>query len=310
MVDVLKLLRLDDVTRKMKEQVINLLTEDDVDNRISSQVPPLISTAIAPLMDQSEVDTRINLLCPGIADDRITAADIPGMIETAINTAGAALIEMIVPVGTIITSADGTNPGTRIPGTTWVAEAQGKFILGVGGGYTNGATGGAATVTLGVNNLPSHKHNVSITSSGGSTTGGSGTLTSDSGGGSTTGSGGSGGTGGTAPNTNSEGAHNHDIKIQLHGASGTARYNVYATGDTTSTGAIQSGGEHYHTVNNHTHTLPSHTHTTPNHQHTIPSHTHTTPNHTHSVTEDNIGSAAPISIMPPYIARYMWRRTA
>ncbi len=54
MVDVLKLLRLDDVTKKMKEQVINLLTEDDVDNRISSQVPPLIDAAIAPLMDQDE----------------------------------------------------------------------------------------------------------------------------------------------------------------------------------------------------------------------------------------------------------------
>ena len=307
-------LRLDDVTRKMKEQVINLLTEDDVDNRISSQVPPLIDDAIAPLLDQSEVDDRITTLVwdyyPAFVDDRITAADIPSMIQTAINTAGAALIEMLAPVGTVIITADSDNPGTRIPGTTWVAEAEGRCIFGVGGGFSNGATGGSATVTLGVNNLPSHKHNVAITSSGAHTSGAPSNNSTDSSGASTSGSGGSGDTGGTAPNTNSEGAHNHNIKIQLHGASGTARYNVYATGDTTSTGAVQSGGEHYHTVNNHTHTIPAHTHTTPAHSHSLSNHTHQVQNHSHTVSEDNIGSAAPISIMPPYLGRYMWRRTA
>lgn len=263
---------------------------------------------------QENIDDRITTLVwdyyPAFVDDRITAADIPSMIQTAINNAEEALIEMIVPVGTIITSADGTNPGTRIPGTTWVAEAQGKFILGVGGSYTNGATGGAETVTLVVNNLPSHKHNVAITSSGAHTSGAPSNNSTDSSGASTSGSGGSGDTGGTAPSTNSSGAHNHILKMKLHGASGTARYNVYASGDYESSGAVQSGGEHNHTVNSHTHTIPAHTHTTPAHSHSLSNHTHQVQNHTHTVTEDNIGSAAPISIMPPYIARYMWRRTA
>jgi hypothetical protein len=131
-------------------------------------------------MEEEDID-------PIIAD-AIAAADIPSMIQTAINNAGEALIEMIVPVGTIITSADGTNPGTRIPGTTWVAEAEGRCIFGVGGGFSNGATGGSATVTLGVNNLPSHKHNVAITSSGAHTSGAPSNNSTDSSGASTTGS--------------------------------------------------------------------------------------------------------------------------
>lgn len=220
----------------------------------------------------------------------VTGSDV----EAAINTAGAALINMIVPVGTIITSADGTNPGERIPGTTWVPEAEGKFILGVGGGYANGATGGSATVTLGVNNLPSHNHNVTIVSSGASTSGPPSTNSTDFSGGDTTG-------GSGALTADSNGGHNHDLKYSNDATVGgsSARTRAGATGGTTNTESVAG----------HTHNIPSHTHTTPNHSHTLSNHTHAVQNHTHTVSEDNIGSAAPVSIMPPYIARYKWRRT-
>jgi hypothetical protein len=212
------------------------------------------------------------------------------------------------PVGAVYISTVATNPGALFGGT-WT-QIEDRFLLSAGDTYAAGQTGGSPNVTLTVANLPSHKHNVSIVSSGGSTTGTKTGLTTATDAAGSTGSGGGGDTGGTGSSTNSSGAHNHVLKMQLHGASGTARYNVYATGDYESSGAVQSGGEHYHTVNSHTHTIPSHTHTTPAHQHTVNDHNHTTPNHTHAVSEDNVGSASSISIMPPYLVVYMWRRTA
>ncbi len=285
---------------------INALAPDIADTRINALAPDIADTrAVSKInelvpgmtMDQDEVDGRINLLTPGIADTEIQN-DVPGMIETAINNASLALIEMLAPVGTIITSADGTNPGERIPGTTWVPEAEGKFILGAGGGYANGATGGSTTVTLGVNNLPSHKHNVSIVSSGGHTSGTPSTNSTDSSGASTTDSGGNG-------NTGSGGVHDHKLMVST-----TV---TYASGSATrlgGTGASPDNGYHIEDSTSHTHSIPSHTHTTPNHSHSLNNHTHAVQNHTHTVSEDNIGSAAPVSIMPPYIARYKWRRTA
>ena len=42
-------------------------------------------------------------------------------------------------------------------GGTWT-QIKDRFILAAGDSYTNGVTGGAATVTLSVNNMPSHTH--------------------------------------------------------------------------------------------------------------------------------------------------------
>ena len=48
-------------------------------------------------------------------------------------------------------------------GGTWT-QIKDRFILAAGDSYSNGATGGAATVTLTVSNMPSHSH--SFTPSG------------------------------------------------------------------------------------------------------------------------------------------------
>ena len=92
--------------------------------------------------------------------------------------------------------------------------------------------------------------------------------------------------------------------------------------------------------------LPSHTHTGPSHTHTVSAHTHSTPNHTHTATcasagahshtitiasggggtsgsggggntgaagtgnTGATGSGNAVNIMPPFLAVYMWKRTA
>ena len=75
---------------------------------------------------------------------------------------GKPLLNLFYPVGSIYWSSNNTNPGTLFGGT-WT-QIKDKFILAAGDYYSNGATGGAATVTLTVSNMPSHSH--SFTPSG------------------------------------------------------------------------------------------------------------------------------------------------
>ena len=71
-------------------------------------------------------------------------------------------LNLVYPVGSIYWSSKNTNPATLFGGT-WT-QIKDRFILAAGDYYSNGATGGAATVTLTVSNMPSHNH--SFTPSG------------------------------------------------------------------------------------------------------------------------------------------------
>ena len=67
-------------------------------------------------------------------------------------------VDFIYPIGSIYMSVNSTNPGTLFGGT-W-SQLKDRFLLGAGNTYTNGNTGGAATVTLTVNQMPKHSHTV------------------------------------------------------------------------------------------------------------------------------------------------------
>lgn len=76
----------------------------------------------------------------------------------AIINAMANLIDTIYPVGSIYISANSANPGTFFPNTTWV-QIKDTFLLAAGDTYSGGSTGGEATHTLTINEMPSHYHN-------------------------------------------------------------------------------------------------------------------------------------------------------
>lgn len=63
-------------------------------------------------------------------------------------------------VGDLLLSTTATNPNVEWPGTTWALYAQDRFPVGAGSSYALGATGGAATVTLTLAQIPAHKHTV------------------------------------------------------------------------------------------------------------------------------------------------------
>ena len=66
------------------------------------------------------------------------------------------LINTIYPVGSIYMSVNSTNPSVLFGGT-W-EQIKDTFLLATGDTYANGSTGGEATHTLTVNEMPSHTH--------------------------------------------------------------------------------------------------------------------------------------------------------
>ena len=76
---------------------------------------------------------------------------------------GKNMTDTIYPVGSLYWSSKSTNPASLFGGT-WV-QIKDRFVLACGDTYTSsGATGGASSVTLSVSNMPSHTH--SFTPSG------------------------------------------------------------------------------------------------------------------------------------------------
>ena len=73
------------------------------------------------------------------------------------------LMKLIYPIGSLYWSSKNTNPATLFGGT-WV-QIKDRFVLACGDTYkTADVTGGASTVTLSISNMPSHSH--SFTPSG------------------------------------------------------------------------------------------------------------------------------------------------
>ena len=66
------------------------------------------------------------------------------------------LMKLIYPVGSLYWSSNNTNP-SQLFGGTW-SQIKDKFILSAGDTYNNNDIGGSATVTLTINQIPSHTH--------------------------------------------------------------------------------------------------------------------------------------------------------
>ena len=65
-------------------------------------------------------------------------------------------VDMIYPVGSIYMSANATSPASLFGGT-W-ESIGGRFLLGADATYAAGSTGGEATHTLTVSEMPTHRH--------------------------------------------------------------------------------------------------------------------------------------------------------
>ena len=88
------------------------------------------------------------------ADQNVTFPSIVNASNLRID--GTNVLLKVYPVGSIYMSVNNTNPGTLFGGT-W-EQIKDTFLLACGSTYEVGSTGGEATVSLQVNNLPPHDH--------------------------------------------------------------------------------------------------------------------------------------------------------
>lgn len=116
--------------------------------------------------------TNFNLKKPDLSDP-VDVGDINGNMDL-IDTAMKAILDKLYPIGAVYMSADSTNPSVFFGGT-WEA-ISGRFLLGAGGTYTSGSTGGEATHTLSIDELPNITG--TIVAGSGSTGGGYGAFRS------------------------------------------------------------------------------------------------------------------------------------
>lgn len=87
---------------------------------------------------------------------------------------GGATILDAYPIGSIYLSVSNTNPSTLFGGT-W-EQIQDTFLLSAGSTYTAGNSGGSATHTLTVNEIPSHSHDTRSATYNGAWSGNSGSM--------------------------------------------------------------------------------------------------------------------------------------
>lgn len=130
------------------------------------------------------------------------------------------VLQAVYPVGSIYCSYGSTSPATLFGFGSWT-KIEGRFLLGANATYGLGSTGGAATVTLTVNQIPAHNHSASTASAGSHT---------------------------HTASTASAGAHTHSV-------SGTAA----SAGNHSHTITVNSGGAHSHTASSNS--AGAHTHT-------------------------------------------------
>lgn len=231
------------------------------------------------------------------------------------------------PVGAYYISSVSTSPAVLFGGT-WV-EVRDRIILAAGTTYTAGtlenpATGGSATKSLTVENIPSHVHTFTTANGGKHTHTVSGST--QSAGAHTHGvSGSTGGAGGHSHTTNTTGDHYHgSMGESKKEAGGSSLYGFY-DGNNTHVGTnggldwdntiwkTSTNGAHSHTtstVSNHSHSVSITSGSSGSHTHSVSITVGQAGEHNHTGTTNGAGNGTAFNVMNPYIVAYVWRRTA
>lgn len=203
----------------------------------------------------------------------------------------------LYPVGSVYISFNSADPSTLFGGT-W-QRLKDTFLLVNGDAYAPNTTGGSATKTIAVSNMPSHNHSVS---SSGSHTHSATTSTA----------GNHSHTRGSMEITGSITSNDHTGKNPecLTNSDDISSVGALSVGNAVTIRGFQNTGHWdnsgYRTINFKASSgWTGSTSTAGNHSHTVSlsggAHTHTT---------TNVGGGTPLNIMPPYTTVYAWRRTA
>jgi hypothetical protein len=114
------------------------------------------------------VATKADLASPTFTGTPAAPTASSGTSTTQIATTAfvAAALQTAYPVGSIYLSTVSTNPNTLFGFGTWTNFGAGRMLISQNATYTAGSTGGSATSSLEVANLPNHAHPNYITDPG------------------------------------------------------------------------------------------------------------------------------------------------
>ena len=99
-----------------------------------------------------------------IGTSSVGSTSNPIYIDAGVPKQCSKIVDLVYPVGSIYMSTGSTSPASLFGGT-W-EQLKDRFLLGGGGSYALGGTGGASTHTLTTSEMPSHRHGLSSTNSG------------------------------------------------------------------------------------------------------------------------------------------------
>lgn len=212
----------------------------------------------------SSVEAEINTVLQSRQEQ--PSATATNQLLTVLEKIKAEAILAAHPVGSLYWTSKNENPAITFGGGTW-KQIKDKFILAAGDTYTAEATGGSATMTLDITQIPAHTHGLNSHTH---TLTPAGTVSS----------------------------HSHGLNSHTHTLTpaGTVSSHSHGLGSHTHTltpaGTVSS---HSHGLNSHTHSVGAHSHGLNSHQHgmdhmhlftpsgTVSSHRHGLNSHTHSV---------------------------
>ena len=129
----------------------------------------------AKIIKGSEIDDEYNAIATAIASKADTTSptftgtpiaptasagnNTTQLATTAFTTSAISVaLATLYPIGSIYTSTVATNPNSLFGFGTWVAFGAGRVLVGNGGGYTAGSTGGSADAVV-----VSHSHTATST---------------------------------------------------------------------------------------------------------------------------------------------------
>lgn len=155
--------------RKLQEIVIEIVLNNSTLKTLEVVMENKQQTrygADVGISDVTDLDTTISRI-----DSKDAEQD--GRLNLLEGTASQ-LFDLVYPVGSIYMSVNSTSPAILFGGN-W-EQLKDKFLLGAGDTYSNGSTGGAASVSLTKSQMPrhnhtqsAHRHTMSGNYSGGST---------------------------------------------------------------------------------------------------------------------------------------------
>lgn len=111
-----------------------------------------------PVFDWSADDFNFNVSVSVLSPANQNNPATKQYVDDELGKLQAAIIDKIYPVGSIYMSMNSTDPQTLFGGT-WM-QLEDRFLLGAGGTYNGGDTGGEESHTLTLQEMPSHNHAV------------------------------------------------------------------------------------------------------------------------------------------------------